>query len=165
MLRQHFFSIVWLLPKLLQVVCMCWSMMKSTPLRCPVPTHAPSWQFPGWSWAAKSISTAPSRATQRSLLSRPNLFTVANYTSKSHKRKHYRHDNFGIELILLPHIQGDSGGEAQRHQRGGVPRAGRVEWCVGIHLHQWGDKGGGRHQAPCDQEACAAHWKARTNWI
>lgn len=66
----------------LQVVFICWNMMKSTPSHCPVHMHAPSSQFPGWNWAAKSTLVAPSRATQLLSLFRLNPFMVANYTSE-----------------------------------------------------------------------------------
>lgn len=66
-----------------QVVYICWSMMKSTLSRCLVHMHAPSSLSPGWNWAVKSTSAAPSRATRQSSLSRLNHFTVANYTSES----------------------------------------------------------------------------------
>lgn len=57
-------------------------------------------------------------------------------------------------------VQGNSGGEAQPHQRRGVSGAGRVERRAGVQLHQRRDQGGGRHQAARHQEERPAHREA-----
>lgn len=150
----------------LQVVCICWSTMRSTRSRCPVRTHAPSSPFPGWSWAAKSTSPAPNQATPQSSLSRRNPFMVANYTSKFLLLS-TPVDVSLVKLVIFLHflfcLQGHSGGEAQPHQRGGVSCAGGVERRLGVQLHQRRDEGGRRHQDARYQKARSTDREARTN--
>lgn len=60
-------------------------------------------------------------------------------------------------------MQGDGGGKAQRHQRRGVPRAGRMERRARVQLPERRHAHGGCHQAARHQEARAPQRQARTN--
>lgn len=68
-----------------QVICTCWSMVKNTRSLCHQPMHARSSPCPGWSWAERSMWTAPRRATVQSSPSKPSLSMGASCIGQWHE--------------------------------------------------------------------------------